>query len=111
MEFGERLTAIRKEKKMSQGDLAKMVGIHANVLGRYERGEARPFVEMAVKLAEALSVSTDYLLGNTDADLDTDTLKRLTEINLLPEEDKKEVFRVIDSLILGYKAQELGLVK
>ena len=74
MEFGERLTAIRKEKKMSQGDLAKMVGIHANVLGRYERGEARPFVEMAVKLAEALSVSTDYLLGNTDADLDTDTL-------------------------------------
>ena len=111
MEFGERLTAIRKEKKMSQGDLAKMVGIHANVLGRYERGEARPFVEMAVKLAEALSVSTDYLLGNTDADLDADTLKRLTEINLLPEEDKKEVFRVIDSLILGYKAQELGLVK
>ena len=34
MEFGERLVAIRKEKKMSQGELAQKVGIHANVLGR-----------------------------------------------------------------------------
>ena len=96
---------------MSQGDLAKKVGIHANVLGRYERGEARPFVEMAVKLAEALDVSTDYLLGNSDLDLDTDTLRRLEDINQLSEEHKKEVFHVIDSLILGYKAQALGLAK
>ena len=111
MEFGERLVAIRKEKKMSQGELAQKVGIHANVLGRYERGEARPFIEMAVKLGEALNVSTDYLLGNTDLDLDSDTLKRLAEINQLTEEDKKEVFHVIDSLLLGYKAQALGLAK
>ena len=43
-----------------------MVDIHANVLGRYERGEARPFVEMAAKLAQALEVSLDYLVGNSD---------------------------------------------
>jgi len=66
MEFGIRLAQVRKEKKLSQSQLAKMVGIHANVLGRYERGEARPFVEMAAKLAEALEVSLDYLVGNSD---------------------------------------------
>jgi len=110
MEFGERLIIIRKEKKMSQSELAKKVGIHANVLGRYERGEARPFVEMAVKLAQALNVSADYLLGNTDMDLDTNTLRRLEEIDKLSEQNKNQVFQVIDSLILGFKAkQTLGL--
>jgi len=106
MEFGERLAYIRKEKKISQSDLAKRIGIHPNVLGRYERGEARPFVEMAAKLAIALGVSTDYLLGNSDLDFGVDTLKRLAEIDKLPQQKKTQIFEVIDSLILGYKAKE-----
>ena len=110
MEFGERLSNIRKEKKMSQQELAQTVGIHANVLGRYERGEARPFVEMGVKLAQALGVSVDYLLGSTDMEIDTDTLKKLEEIAKLPEESRKQLFQVIDYFILGYKAKEtLGM--
>ena len=40
MSFGTRLIAIRKEHKISQTDLAEKAGIHANVLGRYEREEA-----------------------------------------------------------------------
>ena len=112
MEFGERLTAIRKEKKISQSELAKMVGIHANVLGRYERGEARPFVETAVKLAQALNVSADYLLGNTELDIDTETLKRLEDMSKLSDDNKQRIFEVIDSMILGYKAkQTLGMAK
>ena len=112
MEFGERLTAIRKEKKISQSELAKMVGIHANVLGRYERGEARPFVETAVKLAQALNVSADYLRGNTELDIDTETLKRLEDMSKLSDDNKQRIFEVIDSMILGYKAkQTLGMAK
>ena len=65
---------------------------------------------MAVKLTQALGVSADYLLGNTELDLDADTIKRLQEIERLPDENKKQVFQVIDSLILGYKAkQTLGI--
>jgi len=110
MEFAERLSAIRKEKKISQQELAQKVGIHANVLGRYERGEARPFVEMGLKLAQALGVSSDYLLGNTDLEIDTDTLKKLEEIAKLPEENRNQLFQVIDYFILGYKAkQTLGV--
>lgn len=106
MEFGKRLTSIRKAKKISQSELAQKVGIHPNVLGRYERGEARPFVEMALKLAQALDVSADYLLGNTSLDIDSDTLHRIEEITKLPEENKNQIFQVIDSLILGYKAKQ-----
>ena len=91
---------------MSQQELAKKVGIHANVLGRYERGEARPFIEMGVKLAQALGVSADYLLGNTELEIDSDTLKKIEEIAKLPEENRKQLLQVIDYFILGYKAKE-----
>ena len=110
MEFGERLTAIRKEKKLSQAELAMKIGIHPNVLGRYERGEARPFVDMAIKIAQVLEISTDYLLGSSELDTDNNTRKRFEEISRLPESSKKTMYEVIDSMILGYKAkQTLGI--
>ena len=110
MEFGEKLAQIRKDKKMSQQELAKKAGIHANVLGRYERGEARPFIEVGVKLAQALEVSTDYLLGNSNLDIDMNTLKKIEEIAKLPEENRQQLLQMIDYFILGFKAkQTLGI--
>lgn len=95
---------------MSQQELAQKVGVHPNVLGRYERGEARPFIEMGVKLAQTLGVSADYLLGNTQLEIDADTLKKIEEIIKLPEENRKQLFQVIDYFILGCKAkQTLGI--
>jgi transcriptional regulator with XRE-family HTH domain len=71
MSFGTRLATIRKDKKVSQGELAIKAGIHINVIGRYERGEATPSIEIAGKIAEALKVSLDYLvLGRSDLNVD-----------------------------------------
>ena len=106
MEFGERLTKIRKEKKMSQQELAKKVGIHPNVLGRYERGEARPFVEMGLKLSQALNVSADYFLGNSDLQIDDTLLKRIMEVQKLPEDIQEKVFYVIDVAIKDFKTRQ-----
>ena len=41
MLFGERLASVRKSKKISQDELAKEIGAHAPVIGRYERGEVK----------------------------------------------------------------------
>ena len=53
MLFGDRLLNIRKAKKTSQDELAKAIGVHAPVIGRYERGEVKPSIDVATKLAEA----------------------------------------------------------
>ena len=66
LSFVERLTEVRKDKKMSQDDVGKLVGVHGAVIGRYERDEVKPSIEMATQLAEALEVSLDYLVGSTD---------------------------------------------
>lgn len=46
---------------MNQADLGKAVGVSREIIGRYERNEVLPSVEVAAKIAKALEVSLDYL--------------------------------------------------
>ena len=56
--FADRLKQLRKQRDLSQAQLADAVGVHQNHTGRYERGESQPS-------ADALGVSTDYLIEGT----------------------------------------------
>lgn len=106
MGFGTRLTTIRKERKISQSDLALKAGIHNNVLGRYEREETQPSIEMAAKLAEVLKVSLDYLvLGKTDVTVDQALLEKVLSIQQLPTEDREHILYSIDGLIQHAKTR------
>jgi len=105
MSLGNRLSAIRKERKISQGELAEKVGIHTNVLGRYEREEATPSVEVAAKIADALGVSLDYLVGSTDVLIDKSILDKVIAIQKLPEEDKNHIMYSLDGLIQHAKTR------
>lgn len=91
---------------MSQGDLAIKAGIHTNVIGRYERGEAVPSIEVAGKIAEALNVSLDHLvLGRSDVNIDQSLLDKLKTIQQLPEEDREHIMYSIDGLIQHAKTR------
>lgn len=105
MSVGSRINRIRKEHKIPQTELADKVGIHANVLGRYEREEATPSVEIAAKIANALGVSLDYLVGNTDVELDKNILDKVIAIQKLPEEDKSHIMYSLDGLIQHAKTR------
>ena len=99
MSLKSRLAILRKDKGISQTELGNIAGIHPNVLGRYERGEATPSVDMAAKLADALGVSLDYLVGKTDMELDQNMIDKVLTIQKLPEEDQKCILYSIDGLI------------
>lgn len=49
MTFGERLITVRKKKKLSQAETGKKIGISSDAYGRYEHGEVRPTIEMAIQ--------------------------------------------------------------
>jgi len=106
MSFARRLTTLRKERKIAQNELAKMVGIHPNVLGRYEREEATPSIDTAVKLADALGVSLDYLAGTNNMELDKDIVNKILAIQQLPDEDKHCIMYSIDGLIHHAKTRQ-----
>jgi len=65
-----------------------------------------PSLDAAKKIASALGVTLDYLSGKTDTELDSATLGRIREISVMPEDDKKQVFLVLDALIRDYKARK-----
>lgn len=61
--FGKRLREVRMERKLTQQKLADAVGIALRTYQCYEQGVREPSLDMLVKLADELSVPTDYLLG------------------------------------------------
>lgn len=109
MTFGERIILTRKQLKWSQDELAKKIGTSAPIIGRYEREEIKPSIEVAVKLADALNVSLDYLLGKSDnMILDKKNIQRLEDIEKLPEFDKNNIFYTIDNLIKAAKLKNIA---
>jgi transcriptional regulator with XRE-family HTH domain len=89
MLFGDRLSELRKKKKLSQENLAKKIGVHAPVIGRYERNDMKPSIKIATKIARALSVSLDYLVGNSSLIAkDNNIMERLEVIADMPGSQK-----------------------
>lgn len=103
MTFGEHITTLRKRKGLSQGELGKAVGTSGDIIGKYERNEVKPSKEMAVKIAQALEVSLDFLTGNSDVELDKATLDRVQEVTKLTEKDKDYIFVTLDAFISDFK--------
>lgn len=107
MTFGERITLVRKQLKWSQDDLAKKVGTSAPIIGRYERNEIKPSIEIAKKIADELGVTVDYLLGGSDKMvLDKKLMKRIEDIEALPEKEKEKIFDYIDLVIRDVKIKK-----
>lgn len=58
-------------------------------------------------MAKILEVSLDWLVGNTDAELDTATLNRVQDISKLSQKDKELVFEFLDSFISNRKIKKM----
>lgn len=105
--FGKRLTEVRKDKKMSQDEVGKLVGVHGAVIGRYEREEVKPSIEMATQLAEVLEISLDYLVGSTDVLLEKNIVSKILDIQKLKENDRQHVFALLDAFLKQTKLQSI----
>lgn len=68
--FARRLRVLRETRGYTLEDVANLIGVHRSQIIRWEDGKV-PNAESVVKLARALSVSTDYLLGLVDNEQDT----------------------------------------
>lgn len=104
MKFADKMTQARKDKGLSRAELGKRLGTSSAVVGRYERGEMAPSIEVAAKIAKELDVSLDYLAGNSPmAVKDTRMVSRLEGIADMPEAARNQVLHVIDALIFKAK--------
>lgn len=66
-ELGKRIANLRKDKDLSQAQLAKFMNIGTSTLGMYETGKREPNTEILSKIADFFDVSVDYLLGRNES--------------------------------------------
>lgn len=107
--LGERLLRLRKERGWSQPKLGEAVGTSGDIIGRYERGDMTPSVEVARKLARALGVTVDYLVGDHDlpgALKDPQMLDRWKSLEDLPSKDRDHILYLVDGLIRDAKTRQ-----
>lgn len=99
---------MRKQRKLSQGELGKKVGTSGDIIGRYERDEVKPSIEVAAKIADALQVSLDFLIGKIDMEVDGKLLKRIMEIQRMGEDDRSHILYTLDALIRNVKLKSIA---
>lgn len=64
--FSERLKKLRSEQKITQKELAKLIGYGQSTVAAWETSTREPNIQQLLKVAEYFKVSIDYLLGNND---------------------------------------------
>lgn len=101
--FSSRLIALRKERQMTQSDLAKAIHKTRSTVSGYETEGKEPDYEMLCSLAEYFGVSTDYLLGiddcrtHSEAVFINDTKNFKRHYDSLPPLVKQTVAKMYDS--------------
>ena len=64
--FPERLKDLRKEKGMTQIELATALGVSSGTVAMWETGKRKPSFEMFEKLTQVFDKRIDYILGTSD---------------------------------------------
>ena len=108
--FTERLKSLRKERNVTQTQLAKELNVSIGSVGNWETGARIPDIETFKILAEYFDVSVDYLLGRSEdkkirpTEIDESDLSErekylLSLLRKVPDRDRPTVDRMIQALV------------
>lgn len=113
MPFSEKLSKMRKDKGLTQQQLAAMIGVGIAQVRRYEKGNSSPTLEVIKNIARTLGISADELLfdkGEGVADkriMDRKLLEQFEMVSRLKPHDKEAIMTIIDSVIIKNRIEEV----
>ena len=99
--FGNILRQLRKEKGVTQAELAAVLNLDASSISKYEKADVSPSADVLLKIAQYFDVPTDYLLGLPDKKnspapdrASEEELQKLRElVKELSPQQKEELYR------------------
>jgi transcriptional regulator with XRE-family HTH domain len=101
-EIGARVALLRKEKGITQRELAELLEVSQPMVSDYERGELRLHGELILQLTEILGVSADAILGiekheKRDGSIkNRKLLRQVQALDRLSKRDQQALLRTID---------------
>ena len=99
--FAHRLVGLRSAKGLTQMELAQLTKLSQRVIGLYESRVLQPNMDVVVRLAKALEISADDLLGHkpvpTGKPIPPKVIKRAKLIDELSPGNKKTILDLIDT--------------
>jgi len=111
-ELSRRIQEKRKELSISQGDLAKRIGISRAQMNRYESQGSEPQASVLSKIANELQTTTDFLIHGNSSEkaksslMDSNLINRFKDIEALPVREKGIITEVISAYLRDFKAKQ-----
>ncbi|WP_047155039.1 helix-turn-helix domain-containing protein [Aneurinibacillus tyrosinisolvens] len=100
--IGERLRNFRKERGLSQEELAYLASLHSTYIGQLERGEKNVTIESLEKITRALGISLEELfryVQSTEKQRETSVLiEIISRLQGRSLEDQKTILKLLDLL-------------
>ena len=104
--IGQRIARLRKDRGMTQKELADALSVSQPVISDYENDVIRLPVDVLIPLSQLLNTTADELLGLKTEGKQTDSngtnrrlIRRLKEIDKLSKRDQEALFRTIDAFL------------
>jgi transcriptional regulator with XRE-family HTH domain len=106
VDFAQRLATLRKEKGLTQQQLADRIQSHVQQLKRYEAGSSQPTLDVIRKLAVVLGVTSDQLLfGKNERGPDEELRLLFEAVSQFDAEEKQVVRSLLEGMILKHEAR------
>jgi transcriptional regulator with XRE-family HTH domain len=102
--IGQRLARLRRERGITQAELAEKLGVVQPMISDYERGGLRLHGQLIVELTRILGVSADEILGleqprSNGSVKNRRLFRRLQQLEKLPRRDQQALLRTIDAFL------------
>ncbi len=109
--FGQRVASARRERGMTQGELADKTGVHISHIQRIEANNSQPTVDVLKRLAEALEVSLDLLVFERASEVatrqmvDRELVAQFAAIEDFNDTDKQAIKTILAAMIVKQRVE------
>ncbi len=108
MSIRQRLIVLRREKDLTQQQMADKIGVHVNQIRRYESGATQPSLDVLKRLAVAMSITIDSLVFEAEERGPDDGLRLQFEaISRMTDEEKRVIKSLLDGMIIKHQTQQM----
>lgn len=97
--FGQRVRYYRKNKKLSQEQLAELCDLHPTYIGQLERGEKNASLETIMRVCEGLEISPEVLFENIVPKQGGSAAQEIYNIAVsLPEKKQQDLLDIVEKI-------------